>query len=181
MLRDATWEWSPEGGSVVERWSSFDVMSPATDRGPASSPADWLHANSLAIGPRGNVVVSFLLHRTGRVPNMTYDSATATHYSRGLEIALDPVAHTAHKVWDFRPQPDIWTPYVGSDRLLPNGDRLVSFGLSAGIGGGSGPIAAYEVSGSGAVPWRLQISGPLWNYRTTPLAGVGQEVEVSRR
>ena len=219
---NAIWEWNPETGSVVKRWSTFDVLSPAVDRGPASSPGDWLHANSLAIGPRGNVVVSFLY--TGQVislspdfttvewrlggpnstiavdsgaqtygqhtaaevgpdtvlvfDNMTYDSTAAGHYSRGLEIALDPVAHTAHKVWEFRPGPDIWAPYVGSDRPLPNGDRLVSFGLSAGTADGSGPIAAYEVSASSAVVWHLEVSGPLWNYRTTPLSSVGGEVEV---
>ncbi|MGA2384116.1 MAG: aryl-sulfate sulfotransferase [Gemmatimonadales bacterium] len=216
------WEWSPEQGSVVQRWSSFDVMSPVTDRGPASTPSDWLHANSLAIGPRGNVVVSFLFagevislspdfstvewrlggpnssfavdsdaqtygqHTAAEISpdhilvfdNLTYDSLASTHYSRGLEIALDTVTHTAHKTWEFRPQPDDWAPYVGSDRLLPNGDRVVSFGLANGIAGASGPVAAYEVTLAGAVVWRLEVDGPSGNYRTTPLTAVGNEVEV---
>ena len=218
----AIWEWSPELGTVTERWSSFDALSPTTDRGPASSPSDWLHANSLAIGPRGNVVVSFLYlgqvislspdlsrvewrlgganssfavdsdaqtygqHTAAEISpghvlvfdNLTYDSLAATHYSRGLEIVLDTVAHTAHKVWEFRPQPDDWAPYVGSDRLLPDGDFLVSFGLANGIAGSGGPIAAYEVTPAGAVVWRLEVDGPYANYRTTPLTAVGNEVVV---
>jgi hypothetical protein len=109
---------------------------------------------------------------------MTYDSATATHYSRGLEIVLDTLAHTAREVWQFRPQPDNWAPYVGSDRLLPNGDRVVSFGLAGGMLGASGPVAAYEVTPAGAVVWHLEIDGASVNYRTTPLTAVGGEVQV---
>jgi hypothetical protein len=216
------WEWSPEQGTVTQRWSAFDALSPATDRGPASTPSDWLHANSLAFGPRGNLVVSFLYlgqvislspdfssvewrlggpnssfavdsdaetygqHTAAEVSpdhilvfdNMTYDSLAATHYSRGLEIVVDTVAHTAHKVWEFRPQPDDWAPYLGSDRRLPDGDFLVSFGLAHGIAGAGGPIEAYEVTPAGAVVWRLEVDGPYANYRTTPLTAVGNEVEV---
>lgn len=228
VVNDTTWtgnaiyEWSPEAGSVVQRWSSFDALSPATDRGPASSPTDWLHCNSLAIGPSGSVILSCLFlgqvlslapdfstiewrlgganssfavdsdaqtygqHTAAEVSpdhilvfdNMTYDSLTATHYSRGLEIVLDTVAHAAHEVWEFRAQPDDWAPYVGSDRLLPDGDFVVSFGLSNGIAGASGPIAAYEVTPAGAVVWRLEVDGPYANYRTTPLTAVGNEVVV---
>jgi hypothetical protein len=55
---DAIWEWSPEEATVQRRWSAWDVFSPDQDVGPKSTPADWLHANSLALGPRGNVLVS---------------------------------------------------------------------------------------------------------------------------
>ena len=55
---EAIWEWSPETGRVVKRWSSWDHLSPDRDRGPRSG-VEWLHANSLALGPRGNVLVSF--------------------------------------------------------------------------------------------------------------------------
>ena len=219
---DAIWEWNPEAGTAVERWSALDYLSTATDRGPSSAPDDWLHANSLAIGPHGNIVVSLLLlgqvislspdfsriewrlggpnssfavdsdaetygqHTAAEVApdlvlvfdNMTFDSLTASRHSRGLEIALDTVAGAAHEVREFRPQPDNWAPIIGSDRLLPNGDFLVSFGLSSGVDGASGPIAAYEVTPAGAVVWRLEVDGPETNYRTTALTSVGNEVEV---
>ncbi len=59
LTGEAIWEWTPETGAVVKRWSSFDHLDPDVDRGPRSRPEDWLHANALHIGPRGNVLVSF--------------------------------------------------------------------------------------------------------------------------
>jgi hypothetical protein len=56
---EAIWEWSPEQATVNRRWTAWDFLSPDTDLGPKSVPTDWLHANSLAYGPRGNVLVSF--------------------------------------------------------------------------------------------------------------------------
>lgn len=54
---EAIWEWSPETGDVIRRWTSWDHMSPNGDRGPRFG-TEWMHANSLAIGPRGNVLLS---------------------------------------------------------------------------------------------------------------------------
>lgn len=56
---EAIWEWDPATGALDQRWSSFDVFDPSVDFGERSHMGDWLHANSLAIGPRGNVLVSF--------------------------------------------------------------------------------------------------------------------------
>lgn len=55
----AVWEWDPERGTAVRRWSAFDALDPAVDRGTRSLDGDWLHENSLNVGPHGNVVVSF--------------------------------------------------------------------------------------------------------------------------
>ena len=55
---EAIWDWAPETGRVEKRWSSWDHMDPAVDRGPRFGQ-EWLHANSLRLGPRGNAVVSF--------------------------------------------------------------------------------------------------------------------------
>lgn len=58
MLKgEAIWEWQPDTGQAVKRWSSWDHLSPDDDRGPRSGE-EWLHANSLALGPRGNVLMS---------------------------------------------------------------------------------------------------------------------------
>jgi hypothetical protein len=54
---EAIWEWMLETGAVTKRWSSWDHLSLTTDRGPRSG-AEWMRANSLSIGPRGNVLVS---------------------------------------------------------------------------------------------------------------------------
>lgn len=56
---EAIWEWTPETGVERKVWSSFDHLSTTADWGPRSRVADWLHANSLSIGPRNNVLVSF--------------------------------------------------------------------------------------------------------------------------
>jgi hypothetical protein len=55
---DAVWEWYPERGTAFQRWSSFDELVPELDRGPRSVANDWIHANSLSVGPAGNVLVS---------------------------------------------------------------------------------------------------------------------------
>lgn len=62
-MGEAVWEWDPRSDQLHRRWTSDDFLDPATDRGPRSRPGDWLHANGLAVGPRGNVLVSlFWLH-----------------------------------------------------------------------------------------------------------------------
>lgn len=64
-INDTTWvgdailEWSPEGGTETKLWNVFDFMSPQEDLGNRSGPGDWTHANAIAFGPRGNIVVSF--------------------------------------------------------------------------------------------------------------------------
>ncbi|MDB4879477.1 MAG: hypothetical protein JWL60_923 [Gemmatimonadetes bacterium] len=58
LTGDVLREWNPESGTVTTRWSVFDAFDPAVDAGPKSNASDWTHANSLAYGDHGNVVVS---------------------------------------------------------------------------------------------------------------------------
>jgi arylsulfate sulfotransferase len=55
---EGIWEWNPATGDVTRRWLAFDFFDPTVDKGTRSSANDWFHANSLFIGPRGNIVVS---------------------------------------------------------------------------------------------------------------------------
>src|ERR1051325_5453661 len=55
---EAIWEWNPDTGEDVKRWRSWDFMDPALDRS-ARTAGEWLHGNSLYIGPRGNILLSF--------------------------------------------------------------------------------------------------------------------------
>jgi hypothetical protein len=57
LLGEAVWEWAPEAGTMVKRWSAWDHFSPGTDRGPRFG-GEWMHANALALGPHGNVLMS---------------------------------------------------------------------------------------------------------------------------
>ncbi|HSM35679.1 MAG TPA: aryl-sulfate sulfotransferase [Longimicrobiales bacterium] len=52
------WEWDPQDGAPLERWNSFDHLSPATDTTSRSHPGDWIHGNSLDLGPDGLVLLS---------------------------------------------------------------------------------------------------------------------------
>ena len=58
VVGEALWEWSPEAGTVVKRWSAFDHLDWRTERGSRSGPSNWLHGNGVSYGPRGNVIMS---------------------------------------------------------------------------------------------------------------------------
>jgi len=55
---DCIWEWNPESGEAVQRFSVFDFYDPAVDWAARSLAYDWVHANSLALGDHGNVILS---------------------------------------------------------------------------------------------------------------------------
>jgi hypothetical protein len=54
---DAIWEWAPETGAVARRWTVWDWFSSANAPSPPVR-GEWVHANALAVGPRGNVLLS---------------------------------------------------------------------------------------------------------------------------
>ena len=213
---EAVWNWNPDTGAETKLWSSFDHLSPIDDRGPRGfNPNDWLHANSLSVGPRGNVLVS--LHalnqiisispgyqslewrlggvnatiqlpdedrfsgqhtavevEQGRVLMFDNGLERATPYSRALEVELTEAS--ARVVWEFRPPTDNWSRAVSSARRLPNGNTLIGFGMSEGIGGSSGPIEVYEVTADGDTVWRVTISGDVQlMYRATALVDIAGE------
>src|SRR5690606_25689640 len=95
------WEWSPESGDVVLRWNAFDHLDPALDWGPRSRFDDWLHANALAIGPRGNVLLS--LNALDQVISIAPDFSTL-EWRLGGPRATHPVddpfsgQHTAAEI-----------------------------------------------------------------------------------
>ena len=55
---EAIWEWNPDTGEDVKRWRSWDFLDPALDRSPRTA-GEWLHGNSLHVGPAGNTLLSF--------------------------------------------------------------------------------------------------------------------------
>lgn len=58
VVGEAIWEWNPETDALTKKWTAFDFFDWSRDRGPQSAPNNWMHANSLMIGSRGNIVVS---------------------------------------------------------------------------------------------------------------------------
>ena len=88
---EALWEWNPSTGALDKRWSAFDFMDPRVESGARSVPDDWLHANSVSIGPRGNIVVS--LHYLDQVISLTSDFSAIEWRLGGARstFAVDPV------------------------------------------------------------------------------------------
>lgn len=98
---EAVWEWTPETGALARRWSAFDHLEPEIDRGARSRATDWLHANSVSVGPRGNVLVS--LHALNQVLSIAPDFATLEWRLGGVGATItvdDPFSgqHTAAEV-----------------------------------------------------------------------------------
>lgn len=98
---EAIWEWVPETGETTRRWSAFDHLDPVVDRGPRSRPDDWLHANSLSRGPRGNLLLS--LHFLNQVLSITPDFQSLEWRLGGIRASIpvdDPFSgqHTAAEV-----------------------------------------------------------------------------------
>jgi hypothetical protein len=102
-MGEAVWEWHPWTDELHRRWTSDDFLNPETDRGPRSTPDDWLHANSLSIGPRGNVLVSFFwLHEVLSIaPDMAsveWRLGGPASSFQGVETAMEAGQHTPAEV-----------------------------------------------------------------------------------
>lgn len=77
VIGESLWEWTPEAGTVVKRWSAFDHLDWRTERGREggrSVPGNWLHGNGIKYGPRGNVVMS--LRNISQVISISPDFST---------------------------------------------------------------------------------------------------------
>lgn len=97
----------------------------------------------------------------------TYDNGVgrAPSYGRGVAFNLNEGNLTASVAQTWRHNPDLYGFVVGSNRALPNGDQLVSYGNTG---------YADEFNSSGQVVWASQTevsgAGPsanqIWTYRT---------------
>lgn len=93
-------------------------------------------------------------HSARILPNgnlLLYDNGW-THTSpetRVAEYHLDPTAHTATLVWQFRHDPPLFTPFVGSAQRLTDGSTVVGYG-NAGL--------VTQVGADGSVRWEAQLT-----------------------
>ncbi len=103
LTGDAVWEWSPESGAVVRRWSAFDHLDPDADRGSRSRASDWLHANSLSVGARGSVLLS--LHFLDQVVSIAPDFGGLDWRLGGVgaTIAVDDPFSGQHTAAEIEP------------------------------------------------------------------------------
>lgn len=107
-------------------------------------------------------------HDARRLPNgniSLFDNGTQHQpmHSRGVEYKLDEVNKTATMVWEFRPQPDIYTSIQGGLQTLPDGHRLLGWGSAAN----DGAPGVTEVDSAGSVVFEAYYPKQMYVYRAT--------------
>ncbi|MDQ6650303.1 MAG: aryl-sulfate sulfotransferase [Actinomycetota bacterium] len=105
-------------------------------------------------------------HDVRRRPDGTlsiYDNAVATTQDgRGIAYLLDDTARTAVAVRTWNHVPAEYGALVGSNRMLSNGDELVSYG-NTGV--------ATEYGAAGSKVWESRFGDGAWTYRTLRVDG----------
>lgn len=134
-MGEAVWEWDPRSDELERRWTSDHFLDPATDRGPRSRPDDWLHANGLAIGPRGNVLVSFFwLHEVLSIApdwqSVEWRLGGPASTFQGVETEMEAGQHTPAEVAPDR----ILLFDNGLDRAEGRFSRALEIALDCGSG-----------------------------------------------
>jgi uncharacterized protein with LGFP repeats len=121
------------------------------------------HSDYTIVGPdpAGDYAPSFP-HDARRQPDGTisvYDNGylRTPPYGRGISWHLDDATHTATAVTVRDHGRTLFGPIVGSNRVQPNGDSLVSYG-------NTGHLTEYD--STGRVVFDDQFGGNAWTYRT---------------
>lgn len=91
-------------------------------------------------------------------------SARLRPYSRGIEIAYDEEARTAEVVWQYVPEPRIFSDIWGDIDQLDDGNRLITFGVRSL----RELTHVIEVQGTDAV-WDLTLEAGWGTYRSVRL------------
>jgi hypothetical protein len=85
-----------------------------------------------------------------------------------VEYALDPVAHTARLVWEFRPPVPVFNAFTGSALRDSAGSTWVGLSYSGVI---------YRVGADGTISWKATLTEggqpPLF-YRAVPVRSLYQ-------
>ena len=74
------------------------------------------HQHSISVLSNGNI----LMYDNGNMKN--------PQYSRAVEYQVDEVNKTVTRVWEYRNNPDIYQPMMGSTYRLENGNTLINWG-----------------------------------------------------
>jgi hypothetical protein len=101
-------------------------------------------------------------------------------YSRALELQLDVPTMTAHKVWEYRHQPDQFASMLSNASRLANGNTLVNFGFPADPDDAVRVVEARP-DGAAASILSVRVKGEHHgSYRAYALASLAGEVSVER-
>lgn len=131
LAGEALWEWDPEAGTTTKRWSSFAHLDPASDWGARSVRHDWLHANSIRYGPRGNVLISF--HFLNQVISIspTFDRIEWRMGGIGADVPVDDPFSGQHTAQELRPNRVLLFDN-GYERLAERYSRAAEYELRDG-------------------------------------------------
>ena len=99
-------------------------------------------------------------------------------YSRALELTINDYDRTATKVWEYRPDRDIFASFGSSAQRLENGNTLVNFGITQDVV--SIPITLVEVDRMGNEVWKLEMTGPTlrWRQGAYPFSSIMGETRL---
>jgi hypothetical protein len=129
---EAIWEWNPDTGEDVKRWRSWDFLDPALDRS-ARTAGEWLHGNSLHVGPGGNILLSF--HYINQVISIAPDWSSIQWRLGGVRPTVTVPAnqqtsaqHTAaeletNRLLMFDNRTDLQPPYSRAVEYVIEGSR----------------------------------------------------------
>ncbi len=92
---------------------------------------------------------------------LLFDNGVGRGWSRALELAYDEEGREARAVWEFRDDPDLFSPVYGDVDRLGNGNTLVTFGSSLE----AARAQVIEVDAEGEVVWRLRLAAGWSTYR----------------
>ena len=128
---EAIWEWNPDTGADVKRWRSWDFMDPALDRS-ARTAGEWLHANSLYVGPRGNILISF--HYLDQVMSIARDWKSVEWRLGGVRatVAVPPAQQTSAQHTAAEIAPNRILMFDNRTALQPPYSRAVEYAIDGG-------------------------------------------------
>ena len=134
---------SPSGKSIEWKLGGPDSTYEFRD------PGDRFYREHTATElPNGNI----LIFDNGQ----TRPEEEGGEYSRALELTLNTYELTAVKVWEYRPDPDVFAPSRSSAFRLDNGNTLINFETNDS----DPPRLMVEVDPDGSEVWKMEIRSP---------------------
>lgn len=129
---EAIWEWNPDTGEDVKRWRSWDFMDPALDRS-ARTAGEWLHGNSLHVGPGGNILLSF--HYINQVISIAADWQSIQWRLGGVRgtVAVPPEQQASAQHTAAELEPNRILMFDNRTDLQPPYSRAVEYVIDGGV------------------------------------------------
>ena len=93
--------------------------------------------------------------------NLRYFGTDTRPYSRIVEYHLDEINKIATKVWEFKPEPELYIPVMGNVQQLSNGNIFICWGIfSDDFNDTLNPVKPiiYEVNRNGDILLRMELN-----------------------